>query len=212
VIIADATIIAPPRATPDQATSAILAHPHGEYSEDDIRTTIVFAYFTVCRAVGVDPLVAVAQLIHETNNLTSALSQRTDKGGRDLRNPAGIGVYEARDKATAHYRPGTVYDADVGGYRPACQFPTWANNAIPAHVGRLLAYATKPEQRTEAQATLVARAMAYRNLPAKCHGSAPTLRELGTDPNAIDGCGWASPGQGYGAALAAIMNHIRGLE
>jgi hypothetical protein len=106
---------------------------------------------------------------------------------------------------------GTVYDADVGGYRPACQFPTWANNAIPAHVGRLLAYATLPAQRTEAQATLVARAMAYRNLPAKCHGSAPTLRDLGTDPNAIDGCGWASPGQGYGTALAAIMNHIRGL-
>jgi hypothetical protein len=201
VITADATIIAPPRATPDQATSAILAHPHGEYNDIDICTTIVFGYFTVCRAVGVDPLVGVAQMIHETGNLTSWWSQRP------RRNPAGIGV-TGRTATSSPYRGAWVRGSD-GRWQEGLTFPTWANDAIPAHVGRLVAYATKPEQRTEAQIALVARAMYYRDLPLKCHGSAPTLRELGTDPNAIDDCGWASPGQFYGQQIAAIMNDIR---
>jgi hypothetical protein len=148
VITADATIIAPPRATPYQAAATILAHPHGEYSEDDIRTTIVPGYFIVCRTVAVDPLVGVAQMIHETGNLTSWWSQRP------RRNPAGIGV-TGHQTALGAGLPShiiTQWVAKDGRWVAGLTFRSWANDAIPAHVGRLVAYATKPAQRTEAQA------------------------------------------------------------
>lgn len=205
----DTPIISAPRATLEQCTKYMFNRAHTNYDEYDIGQVIVPRYFEVCQQVGVDPLVAIAQMIHETGNLCSALSARKDKDGRDLRNPAGIGVSESKDRATAHYRPGTVYDADVHGYRPCVSFRTWAADAIPAHVGRLLAYALPHSAWDDAQRELVSQALEYRPLASKLWGSAPTLKQLGKAHNPT-GDGWASPGQLYGQQIAKIMNAIRG--
>jgi hypothetical protein len=187
-ITEDASIIAPARATPEQMIARIVGKPHGEYALFDI-DTIVRGYFGCAQPVGVDPLVCIAQMIHETGNLTSYWSQRP------RRNPAGIGVTGA---------PGA-----------GVSFDSWVDDAIPAHVGRLLAYALPVGAGTPAQKELITLAMGYRLLPDKCRGSAPTLRLLGSGPNKVDGCGWAGDGDGegqsYGARIAAIMNQIRGL-
>jgi hypothetical protein len=115
----------------------------------------------VCATAGVDPLIAVAQMCHETGNLTSWWA------ARPRRNPAGIGV--------------------TGEPGAGLSFPTWARHAIPAHVGRLVAYATDPANRTPEQATLVKIAISYRALPSRLWGSAPTLAGLtgtwATDPD-----------------------------
>lgn len=210
LVTADSHIISAPTLTLDECGRALLALPHGEYNDHDILKVILPAYWRICEPVGIDPGKAVAQMIHETGNLCSALSQRYDKDGNNLRNSSGIGVWEPKDKATKQRRPGTIYDADVKGYRYSCQFASW-DESIKAQIGRLVAYATTPEQRTAAQQQLVVEAMRYRDLPPKCHGSAPTLRLLGTAPNTVDGCGWASPGDNYGDRLAAKINQIRGL-
>lgn len=171
-ITADSLIVAPARATHGQCLRAILAWPHGEYSAFDV-AQIVASYFAVCGSVGVDPLVAIAQMIHETGNLTSWWSQRP------RRNPAGIGV---------------------NGSGAGVSFATWVDDAIPAHVGRLLAYAVKPESASPAQAVLIAKALGYRPLPSSYLGVAPTLRGLGGR--------WAVPGNGYGDALARVANGV----
>jgi hypothetical protein len=208
---ADSAILGPSRASVAQAVAYMLARPHGEYNAWDIAQAILPAYAEQCAELGIVFEIAVAQLIHETANLSSALSQRRDKDGEHLRNPAGIGVYEPKDQATQHKRPGTVYDADVRGYRPACQFKDWTRQAIPAHLGRLLAYAL-PSYATPtlAQEAAIRYALGVRDLPDAFRGSAPTLKPLGKahNPKGAQGAGWASPGHAYGAALARTANEI----
>jgi hypothetical protein len=209
---AESPILGAPGATLAHAIRYVLARPHGGYSAWDVAQVILPAYFEQCSELGIDPIVAIAQMIHETGNLCSALSQRRDRDGRDLRNPAGIGVWERKELATPHYRPGTVYDADVGGYRPACQFKDWTREAIPAHLGRLLAYALPLEvETTLAQEAAIRYAIRVRPFPDYGRGTAPTLRPLGKkhNPAGARGIGWASPGDAYGEALARVANAIR---
>jgi hypothetical protein len=215
---ADSPIIGQPFAPDDQVIAAFAricaekGSPYARENPNPITTIIGPRYAELCRQTGVRLLVVLAQCAHETGWLTAALSQRRDKDGRDLRNPAGIGVSEGKEHATPFYRNGTVWDADVQGYRPATQFKDWKRESCLAQVGRLLAYATKREQRTVEQQIVVNGALAFRGLPDKCHGSAETLRELGSGPNTVDDCGWAGAGDtgglGYGANLAAAGNAI----
>ena len=170
----DSAILSAPRATLEQCIRYVIAQPHGEYTRDDIASVILPTYFGLCLSVGVDPLVAVAQSVHETANYSSWWAARPQ------RNSAGIGV---------DGRPG------VG-----VRFKSWKNDSIPAHVGRLLAYALAPRAATPAQAALIARALSYRPLNAAYRGAAPTLRGLGGR--------WAvSPT--YGARIARVGNEIR---
>lgn len=151
------------------------------YSVYDIHSVILPAYWTQATLLGVDPVVAIAQMAHETGALTSWWS------ARPRRNPAGIGV--------------------TGVPGAGVSFATWEHDAIPAHLGRLLAYAVKPADRTPDQQAAVDRALAYRPLPAALHGSAPMIYLLGAAHNPT-GVGWADPGDHYGAAIAAWCNRL----
>ena len=179
---------------PDAAARAvrfILARPHGEYTEVDIAHTIVPAYFAVCASVGLDAAIVLAQLIHETGNLTSWWSQRP------RRNPAGIGVtgavWATQPRTGAWVKRGPLWVEGVA-------FPTWEQDAIPAHLGRLLAYALPAGQGTPAQQQLIAQALAIRPLPAAFRGAATRLQGLNGR--------WAWPGLFYAQKLAALANTL----
>jgi hypothetical protein len=190
---------------PPVAPSAVLGHiqsraPHGEYTAYDVRE-IVLAYLDICAPAGVDPVVALAQMGHETSWLRSWWAQRP------RRNPAGIGV-DGRT-APAPDGPAWAYDGASGLWRAGVSFPTWANDSVPAHVGRLLAYALRSGEETPAQRALIEKALRYRPLPPALRGSAPTLKALGAAHNPT-GQGWASPGDAYGEALARMANWLVG--
>ncbi|GAB4207490.1 MAG: glucosaminidase domain-containing protein [Roseiflexaceae bacterium] len=190
-LTADAPILAAPRGAPEQCVRFLLARPHGEYTEQDIAGVIVPAYFAACTSAGVDPVVAIAQLVHETGCLTSWWSQRP------RRNPAGIGV-TGRSNSQQPAR-GAWAERD-GVWYEGVSFATWKDDAIPAHVGRLLAYTLRDEQAAPPQLTMITRALGYRPLPAAKRAVAATLRGLGGT--------WAVPGTTYGEALARIANRI----
>lgn len=202
-------IMSAPRCTLEQLQAYLLRGPIGGYVPDDVKKNILPAYWRVCTAVDVDPLVAIAQLDVETRDewqgkrgaLCSFWSQRPQ------RNPAGIGVDGSHAPGPIH---GYAFNTQRLRWEKGVSFATWADDAIPAHVGRLLAYATKPGERSQEQMQLVARAMSYRLLPAEMHGSAPRLRALGKAHNPT-GEGWAAPGHDYGAHIARVANAIRGL-
>ena len=143
-------LIAAPRATADRPKQYLLARPHGAYSDDDVRT-IVGHYYTTCAAVGLDPLLMVAQMTEETGHLTSFWSQRP------RRNLAGIGVTG---------EPGV--GLSFAGLKIA----------VRAHVGRLLAYALPKGAGNQAQVQLIEEALAFRPLPDNRRGCAPTLAGL----------------------------------
>ena len=84
-LTARARLLGTPRATADQLTRALLGRPHGDYSDDQVRR-ISGLYVEFSTQARMDPLVAVAQMVLETGNLTSFWSQPP------RRNPAGIGV------------------------------------------------------------------------------------------------------------------------
>ena len=143
-------LIAAPRAPADRAKQYLLGKEHGAYSAADVET-IVDHYYRTCAAVGLDPLLMVAQMTEETGHLTSFWSQRP------RRNFAGIGV--------------------TGVPGEGLSFPG-LKVAVHAHVGRLLAYALPKDSGNQAQVQLIEEALAFRPLPDNRFGCAPTLAGL----------------------------------
>jgi hypothetical protein len=84
-----------------------------------------------------------------------------------------------------------------GRWQQGLAFKSWCSDAIPAHAGRLLAYALREGQGTSPQKRLIDVALNLRSLPASYRGAAPTLRGLNGR--------WAT-GQGYAAAISDIAN------
>jgi hypothetical protein len=143
-------LVAAPRAAAGQARQYLLDRAHGNYTSADV-TAIVDGYFTTAAAVGLDPLLVVAQMTEETAHLTSFWSQRP------RRNFAGIGV-------TGEPGAGLSFSSLTA--------------AIRAHTGRLLAYALPAGAGHRAQAELITEALAARPLPDDLRGSAPALAGL----------------------------------
>lgn len=190
-----------PSATQDQVCAYILGRAHGEYTEYDIRRGIVPVYFSVCVPVNVDPVLPIAQMIHETGNLTSFWAARPQ------RNPAGIGVNGEKQRNEPRDKTGWAFNKQRGMWERGVSFDTWAIDAIPAHVGRLLAYFLPFGQADREQTERIAQALSYRPLPPNMRGSAQSLLQLGKIHNPT-GQGWASPGITYGARIAAVANAI----
>lgn len=194
---ADSPIVAPPRGTQAGYVAALqrrcAGSPH--YAFDAI-AEIANVYWLICGASGVDPWLAAAQMCHETGNLSSWFC------ARPRRNPAGISVTGETMPAT--FEPSTPdwqFDPGANVWRRGSAFASWALHAIPAHVGRLCAYAVLEAQQTNEQAALAFYALRIRTLPTAYRGAAPTLAGL-------DGK-WAWPGVGYGAAIANVANKLR---
>jgi flagellum-specific peptidoglycan hydrolase FlgJ len=143
-------LLAEPRATREELETFMLARDHGGYTDANVRG-IVKRYVTTATAVGLDPLLVVAQMVLETGNLTSFWSQVP------RRNPAGIGVTGEEGKGNT--------------------FTSW-DKACRAHVGRLLAYALPEGDETRAQKALIKEALKVRDLPADRRGRAPALAGL----------------------------------
>lgn len=156
--------------SPEWAANYILQRPHGEYNEHDIRNVIVPTYFSLGKLLGIDPLYALAQAVHETGNFTSWWS------ARPRRNPAGIGVTGAwkllRPHAGEWARKGPIWLEGVS-------FASWEHDGIPAHLGRLLAYALPVGAGDATQQEYIRRALLIRTLPASYRGIAKTWRDLG---------------------------------
>ncbi len=163
------TLLQAPRITQMQAVDFLRARPNGGYSFEQVRA-IVRLYAEQAVLGGIDPLLAVAQMAHETAKLSSPWSQEP------YRNPAGIGV-----------------TGELGGNGPGgmkgVSFPNW-RAAVRAHIGRLLAYALPIGAGTPAQKALIAEALRWRPLPDHLRGSAQTITELtgkwATDGNEAD--------------------------
>ena len=173
-----------------------LLRPKGNYTEIDLENVIIPAYFEHGIQMGVNPVIAIAQVIHETGFLTSWWSNRP------RRNPAGIGV---TGQVAEVLPPGAnvydwAYDESIKKWRKGLSFESWLFNSVPAHIGRLLGYTLKPKDMTDAQWHYFSLHTARRNVPARVLGCAPTLAGLeGT---------WAVPGKGYADKLAAHCNRM----
>lgn len=149
--------IAPRRAARTQLERFVLGR--GPTVGDEAVREIVGLYDTTCTAVGLDPLLLVAQMVLETGGLTSFWSQPP------RRNLAGIGV---------------TGEPGVGK-----KFPDWPR-AVRAHVGRLLRYAVGEGVETTAQKPLIAEALQVRRLPKGLWGVAPAVGNLGRGVWAVD--------------------------
>lgn len=193
-------------AGPKAAQLAVYARfpaPRGDYSAYDIRSQILPAYWRLCVSVDLDPVLAIAQMAHETGYLTSFWSQRPQ------RNPAGIGVIGPPDGVRPADQPQPMphdqwrMNTQRQRWERGLSFPKWEADAIPAHVGRLLAYAIPAGEGTDQQRQLILRALAIRPLGGNYRGVAPTLQGLEST--------WADPGELYADSLARVANDLAGV-
>jgi len=167
-------LLAEPRVTLKRLEKFEIGRDHGVYTDANVRG-ILKKYVTLSTKMGLDPLLVVSQMLEETGHLTSPKSQPPQ------RNPAGIGA--------------------TGGKVEGASFATW-DNAIRAHVGRLLAYALEEGEETPAQRALIKEALKVRDLPADRRGCAPVLAGLAGK--------WAMDKQ-YAVKISKIANQIRPL-
>jgi hypothetical protein len=177
------------------ATAHILTKPGTAYSNLSI-FTIMHDYITRCRAIDLNAALAIGQMLHETGYLTSFWAQRPQ------RNPAGLGITGKAQKDRPARLDGWAYNTQRKQWEVGISFPTWVNHAIPAHLGRLLAYALRDDEATPEQRTLIDMALNYRPLDKRLRGRARTLAGL-------DGR-WAYPGVGYGGRIAKAANRLMG--
>lgn len=194
-------IMGAPTCTQEQATRYLTKDKHVNYTSADLSLTIIPGYWALCLSVGVNPAVPLAQLIKEG-------SLDHFWGARPQRNPAGIGVDGTESDTKPKDTTGWAFNTERKQWEKGLSFKSWVNGSIDAHVGRLVAWATEPQQRTAAQQAAVEKALAYRSLALGLQGSATKLRHLGKVHNSA-GQGWASPGSDYGQKLAEIMTAMR---
>ncbi len=176
-----------------QATNWLAERAAG-YTPNDVRA-IVATYSELGDAGGADWFLALAQLALETGSLSSWWSQRP------RRNPAGIGVTGRVQAGAPDAPPGPGWTWDGTQWREGLSFATWVDDAIPAHLGRLLAYALTDAQASPTQRALIDWALGYRPLPDAYRGVAPTI--IGLNGR------WAVPGTGYGQSIAALARRMR---
>ena len=192
----DLPILGLPSGTVEEAVRVLAPRAvNNGYSYDDVRA-IVQAYEQVGSSVGVDWFLAIAQMAHETGYLTSYWSARPQN------NPAGLGV-EGQSSSTNPNQPGWVFNTQRNMWEKGLSFPTWRDDAVPAHIGRLLAYALRDDQATPAQKAMITKALAYRALPSNLRGIAPTVVGLNGR--------WAYPGTTYGQRILEVMLRLRRL-
>jgi Mannosyl-glycoprotein endo-beta-N-acetylglucosaminidase/N-acetylmuramoyl-L-alanine amidase len=148
-------LLSPPRATQAQLRNHLISHHKAHHSnsvyKDSALSHIVRLYFTTAKSIGLDPLIAVAQMELETGHLTSKASQPPQ------RNPAGIGI--------------------TGAPGEGLSFPNWTK-AVRAHVGRLAAYAIPKGKGTPQQKALIDEALRVRPLGDEKRGRAVRLQGL----------------------------------
>lgn len=189
----DRPLLGPPSGTAQQASAWLMARADPSYADDAVRE-IVEAYARLGGELGVDWFTAIAQMCHETGSLTSFWSLRPQ------RNPAGIGVNgEVEVRRTPGYQLNT--QKKPPRWEKGLSFLTWADHAIPAHLGRLLAYALPVDQGTPLQRRAIDEALALRPIPDHLRGAAPTLMTLNG--------AWAVPGIEYGQRIAQLAQRIR---
>ena len=189
----DMPIVGAPSGSAEKAIAWLTPRASG-YTATDV-ATIVSAYQRIGAAARVDWFLALAQMAHETGHLSSWWSQRP------RRNPAGIGVTGSTQAGSADDPPGPGWSWDNWRWREGWSFNSWANHAVPAHLGRLLAYALTDAQADAYQRNLIAFALAYRGLPQSYRGSAPTI--IGLNGR------WAVPGTTYGQSIIALVRRMR---
>ena len=122
-------------------------NPGSEYTNDV--GTIFGYYWTYAPGVGVDPFIAAAQCVFETDSLNSAWA------ARPRRNPAGLGVRQE------------------GGL----SFESW-DAAVQAHIGQLLAFALRDDQASEAQQRMIQANPRHGQIDPALRGSVKTLADL----------------------------------
>jgi hypothetical protein len=171
MINATARLMLPDQTNQAQVERFLLPKPNGAYPDADVKTIIGY-YLTQAPPLKVDPLLAIAQMCLETAYLSSAWAARPKC------NPAGIGVTGA---------PGA-----------GVVFGSWGAS-VPAHLGRLVAYATLPGDRTTVQQVAVQSALKWRALPVERQGQAPTLDKL---------AGFWAADTAYAGKIVAIANNI----
>ena len=189
------TLLGPATGTVEAAITW-LAPRSTAYTPYDVGV-IVNGYARIGEAAGLDWFLAIAQCAHETGHLTSWWCQRP------RRNPAGIGVTGETREAPPDQPPGPdwAWDETIQRWRAGLSFASWVDESIPAHLGRLLAYALPAGAGTPYQQQLIDYALWRRPLPDHLRGVAVTITDLNGR--------WAWPGTEYGQRILALAERMR---
>lgn len=169
------------------------ANIKGAYSTADIKY-ILAAYDDAAKQGNINPYIAVAQMVKETDWTRSWWSQRP------RRNPAGIGVTGATSKTEPADKAAWQHDEEHNIWKQGYAFPDWKISA-KAHIGHLLTYAYIQGALMTPQLELVASDPRSKAVSTKVRGTVKLLKDLDNR--------WAVPGVGYGRSIATLANALR---
>ncbi len=185
---AQSTIMAEPAIDSDKFIDYLVSkHKFTQYTEADVRLILGY-YVKYCKALGIDYVLAITQMIYETGWLESWWS------ARPRRNPAGIGVSGKTVKKDPNDTTWWAQDGAV--WHKGRSYKSW-DLAVQEHLARLLLYAKTDAELTPAQLAFTA------ILPDKA--KLAKIRGKGAQWGGLNGT-WAVPGHGYAEKLALIAN------
>ncbi len=162
------------------------------YNLNDIRS-ILMSYDKAARMGNVNPYIAIAQMVKETDWTRSWWSRRP------RRNPAGLGVTGVTSVEKPANINGWAHDDIEGIWKQGNTFPSW-EIASMAHIGHLLTYLYTDEALTSDQRILVDHDPRRSSVTTN-RGKVKILKDL-------DGK-WSDPGIGYGRSIATLANALK---
>ena len=192
----DAPIVGPASGPPEPALAWLAARCSPAYTPSDV-LNIVLRYQQLGEWSGADWFLALAQMAHETGSMTSWWCQPPRS------NPAGIGVTGRTQPGDPSEPPAPdwAWHAELQLWCEGVSFAGWIDHGIPAHLGRLLAYARTDAEATPEQQALIDFALEVRPLLSDYRGIAPTIVGLNGR--------WAVPGDEYGQRIVDLMMRMR---
>lgn len=145
----DSPLLGAPSGSVEQAIAFVEARlPADSEYKNDVRI-ILEHYWRYAPEVGVDPFLAAAQCIFETDSL------RSQWAARPRRNPAGLGVRQE------------------GGL----SFNSW-EESVQAHIGQILAFALRDDEANEAQRQMMRRNPRFDKIAPDSRGTIRTIGAL----------------------------------
>lgn len=163
----------------------------GTYTANDYRK-ILTSYDRAAQLANINPYIAIAQMVKETDWGRSWWSQRP------RRNPAGLGVTSETSEKDQD-KSSWAFDTSSNVWKKGYSFPSW-EIAAEAHIGHLLAYMYKHESLSAEQIALVAVDPRSKAIAPEIRGTVRVLKDLDRK--------WVI-GTGYGKSIAIIANVLR---
>ena len=196
----DTTFFGLPSAPKNVIIQNVLGRPHGAYNNEQI-ADIIDSYWVYATSGALDPVPIIAHAVLASDNFSSfwaAVPQR---------NPGRFGVNGQVLPDEPASPADWAHNEAQGRWERGLTFSTWGDDAIPFHVGIIMAYILPPRTGSISQRIIAEQALDRLPIPREIRGKARTIGQLSA-PGLATTAGLVGGAKALGRSWAATAQRL----